>query len=174
MEKLGDIALICAPLLIVCTGVIFLIQKFLQRDKELRLLELRMAESKDTRLLRLQAYERMVLLLERMAPGAVISRVIEPDMLSSELQLAIVKSIRSEFEHNLSQQLYISSNAWNLAVSARDETVKTISLIAAKVPVDATANQLARTILEAFSNAGQLMPSQTALEFLKEEARELM
>ncbi|MFN8308388.1 MAG: hypothetical protein U0T73_00360 [Chitinophagales bacterium] len=173
MENISQLLLITAPMVLLGVGLIVLVRYFLQRDKEIRLLELRMAEGKETRLLRLQAYERMTLLLERIAPGAVIARVMEPDMQGSELQLAMIRMIRSEFEHNLSQQIYISSNAWHLAVSARDEIIKTIGLISQKVAYDVPAQQLARIILEAIANSGQPLPNQTALEFLKAEAKEL-
>ena len=94
-------------------------------------------------------------------------------MLNNDLQLAIALTIRHEFEHNLSQQIYISSDAWNLIVSAKDEIIKATGMIAAKLSVDTSAQQTARVILEAIDNSGQMLPNQTALEFLKNEVREL-
>ena len=116
----------------------------------------------------------MALFLERISPAAVISRVLEPDMINHELQLAVIRAIRSEFEHNLSQQIYISSDAWTLIVSAKDELIKAIGMIAAQVPADATGQQVGRVILESIAQSGQSLPTQTALEFLKNEVREMM
>jgi len=152
----------------------WVVRAFIRRDQDLRVLEIRAATGRETRLLRLQAYERMVLFLERISPAAVVSRVVNPDMINHELQLAMIRDIRSEFEHNLSQQLYISSDAWGLIVSAKDEIIKAIGLIASHMPADTSGQQVARVILESIDKSGQMLPNHTALEYLKNEARELM
>lgn len=174
LNLLADFIKITVPSVAIALTVYYLVKKFIERDQELRLLELKMATNKEGRLLKLQAYERLTLFMERISPASVIARVIEPDMISHEMQLAIVRSIRGEFEHNLSQQIYISSNAWNLCVSAKDEIIKAISMIAQQVPPEASAQQLSRIILESIANAGQTLPTQTALEYLKAEAREVI
>lgn len=173
-QYLYSLAILIIPTVFIGMGMYMIVRAFIRRDQDLRLLELRMATAKETRLLKLQAYERMALFLERIAPAAVISRVLDSDMVNHELQLAITHNIRSEFEHNLSQQIYISSDAWNLIVSAKDELIKATGMIAQKVSPDTAAPQVARIILEAIANSGQMLPNQTALEFLKHEARELL
>ncbi|MBS1623036.1 MAG: hypothetical protein JST83_03385 [Bacteroidetes bacterium] len=171
---LYSLAILIIPTVFIGMGMYMIVRAFIRRDQDLRLLELRMATNKETRLLKLQAYERMALFLERVAPAAVISRVMDPDMVNHELQLAIIRNIRSEFEHNLSQQIYISSDAWNLIVSAKDELIKATGMIAQQISPDTAAPQVARIILESIANSGQMLPTQTALEFLKNEARELL
>jgi hypothetical protein len=168
------ILLATVPAAIVGTVLYLVIRAYIRRDQDLRILEIRASTGKETRMLRLQAYERMVLFLERISPGAVISRVLDSDMVNHELQLAMIRDIKSEFEHNLSQQLYISSDAWNLIVSAKDEIIKAIGLIASHMPADTTGPQVARVILESIDKSGQMLPNVTALEYLKNEARELM
>lgn len=174
INLISNVCLVTIPAALIGMGLYMAIRAFIRRDQELRLLELRISSSKETRMLKLQAYERMALFLERIAPAAIISRVLEPDMINHELQLAMIRSIRSEFEHNLSQQIYISSDAWNIIVSAKDELTKAIGMIAAQVPADATGQQTGRVILESISKSGQMLPTQTALEFLKNEAREIL
>ncbi|MBS1685638.1 MAG: hypothetical protein JSS76_12830 [Bacteroidetes bacterium] len=173
-QYLYSLAILIIPTVFIGMGMYMIVRAFIRRDQDLRLLELRMATNKETRLLKLQAYERMALFLERVAPAAVISRVMDPDMVNHELQLAIIRNIRSEFEHNLSQQIYISSDAWNLIVSAKDELIKATGMIAQQISPDTAAPQVARIILESIANSGQMLPTQTALEFLKNEARELL
>jgi hypothetical protein len=174
LNLISNVCLVTIPAAFVGAGLLMALRTFVTRDQELRLIELRYAANKETKLLKLQAYERMAIFLERIAPGAVLSRVLEQDMINHELQLAVIRSIRSEFEHNLSQQIYISSDAWNLIVSSKDELIKAVGMIAAQVPSDATGQQVGRVILEAISKSGQALPTQTALEFLKNEAREIM
>ena len=174
LKLIGACLLMAVPALLVAGTFYFIIRSFLRRDRELKLIELRVNTEKDTRLLRLQAYERMVIFLERIDPSAVIQRVIDSDMLSHDLQLAMIRTVRAEYEHNLSQQVYISSDAWRLIASAKEEIIKMVSLIGSRVPSDTTGQQLSRIMLEAIANSGQTLPTQTALEYLKEEARQYL
>ena len=174
LNVLSNIMLVTIPAVTIGIGLYLVIRAFIRRDQDLRVLEIRAAAGKETRMLRLQAYERMVLFLERISPGVVISRVLSPDMVNHELQLAMIRDIRSEFEHNLTQQLYISSDSWNLIVSAKDEIIKAIGLIASHMPADTGGQQVARVILESMDKSGQMLPNHTALEYLKNEARGLM
>ena len=174
LKALFIIFLATVPATIVGVSLYLVVRAFARRDHELRLLEIRAAVGRETHMLRLQSYERMVLFLERISPGAVISRVLDPNMINHELQLAMIRDIRSEFEHNLSQQLYISSDSWNLIVSAKDEIIKAIGAIGSHMPADTSGQQVARVILESIDKSGQMLPNHTALEYLKNEARGLM
>jgi len=174
LNVISNAILVTAPAVTIGLGLYLVIRAFIRRDQELRVLEIRASVGKETRMLRLQAYERMVLFLERISPAAVISRVMDPDMVNHELQLAMIRDIRSEFEHNLTQQLYVSSDAWNLIVSAKDEIIKAIGLIASHMPADTAGPQVARVILESIDKSGQMLPNHTALEYLKNEVRGLM
>jgi len=174
LNVISDAILVTVPTVTIGGGLYLVVKSYIRRDQELRIIELRATAGKETRLLRLQAYERMVLFLERISPAAVISRVLHPSMVNHELQLAIVQDIRAEFEHNLSQQLYISSDAWHLIVSAKDEIIKAVGMIAAQMPADSGAQQVARVILDSVDKSGHMLPNMTALEYLKNEARDFL
>ena len=174
LSVISNVLLVTIPTFTIGVGFYLIIRAYIRRDQELRLLEIRAAAGRETHLLRLQAYERMVLFLERISPGSVIARVLDADMVNHELQLAMIRDIKSEFEHNLSQQLYVSSDAWNLIVSAKDEIIKAIGLIASHMPADTTGPQVARVILESIDKSGQMLPNHTALEYLKNEARGML
>lgn len=161
------------PALIVFMTAYMLLSRYMQKDARTRALELKMKRDKEIVMLRLQAYERLSLFLERIHPASVISRVRTPDMIASELQYAIVKNMREEFEHNLSQQVYVSSNAWNLIVAAKEEMLKTINLIGNQLPSDASAGQLINAIFTGIERANAPLPTEHALEFLKAECRDL-
>jgi hypothetical protein len=161
------------PALIVFLTAYFLHTRYMNRDANLRAIEMKMKRDKEIVMLRLQAYERLALFLERINFAPVISRVRTPDMLSNELQYAIVKNIREEFEHNLSQQIYVSSNAWNLIVQAKEEMMKTVNLIGTQLPSEASSGQLINALFNGIQNAGAPLPTEQALEFLKAECREL-
>jgi len=161
------------PALIVFFTAYYLLTRYMAKDATSRMLELKMKRDKEIMMLRLQAYERLALFLERISPGSIISRVRTPDMISTELQYAIVKNIREEYEHNLSQQIYVSSDTWNLIVASKDEIIKTINLIGGQLPSDASAGQLINAIFTGIANANAPLPTEHALEFLKTECRQL-
>jgi hypothetical protein len=161
------------PALIVFLTAYFLLTRYMNRDANLKAIELKMKRDKEIVMLRLQAYERLALFLERINFAPVISRVRTPDMLSHELQYAIVKNIREEFEHNLSQQIYVSSGAWNLIVQAKEEMMKTVNLIGTQLPPESSSGQLITALFQGIQNANATLPTEQALEFLKAECREL-
>jgi hypothetical protein len=161
------------PALIVFLTAYFLLTRYMNKDANLKAIELKMKRDKEIVMLRLQAYERLALFLERINFAPVISRVRTPDMLANELQYAMVKNIREEFEHNLSQQVYVSSNAWNLIIQAKEEMMKTVNLIGTQLPPEASAGQLINAIFTGIQQANAPLPTEHALEFLKAECREL-
>ena len=93
--------------------------------------------------LKLLAYERIILFIERIKPDSFIPRT-----LSQEYQLLLINEIRKEFEYNLSQQLYLSENAWEVTVNFKDNIITLINSAATSCPPQATAGDLARKILE--------------------------
>lgn len=161
------------PALIVFLTAYYLLTRYMQRDATAKAIELKMKRDKEIVMLRLQAYERLALFLERMSPAGIISRTRTPDMSARDLQYAIVKSIREEYEHNLSQQIYISSDAWNLIVSAKDQIIQMVNLIGNQQGGDASAGQLINAIFTGIANANTQLPTEHALEYLKAECRQL-
>jgi hypothetical protein len=121
--------------------------------------------------IRLQAYERMVLFLERISPSSLVMRCYTPGIDAVRLRAAMSDSIRSEWEHNLSQQVYISSEAWNRIRQAKDEMVGVINSAAITIPDDADPARLASTIFATVAAGSN--PAAPALEFLKQEMRDL-
>lgn len=118
--------------------------------------------------IRLQAYERLILFLERIHPASLVMRVMPEATSAKQFQALLLQTIREEFEHNLVQQLYVSETAWSLIKAAREEMVQTINLSAAELNTDAKTDEL----------AGQLVIKQTkmneeALKRLKTEVKEL-
>jgi len=122
--------------------------------------------------LRLQAYERMILYLERISTENIIIRVSRPGMTARQLQNAMLESIRNEYEHNLSQQLYISNTGWELIKNARANLIHTINTISENLPENATSIDLAKKILEETLKQDK-NPIQEAINFLKQEMQSI-
>jgi len=120
--------------------------------------------------LRLQAYERIVLFLERIMLPGLVMRLNSPELTSDQLQSMLVKTIREEFEYNLSQQLYISSKAWELVKNAKEQTIHMINLAAGKVSENTSSAELVRQIL-ALTVKEEKSPVSLALEEVKQEVQ---
>lgn len=150
-------------------------KRYFDNQQKLEMLQMRVDEHREAVKLvtpiKLQAYERMALFLERISPESLVLRCYQPGMDTKLLQGVMTKTIRDEWEHNLSQQVYISSEAWNRIRRAKDEMVGVINSAAITIPDDADPARLASTIFATVAE-GKL-PTTPALEFLKQEMREL-
>jgi len=122
--------------------------------------------------LRLQAYERIILFLERISPNNLIMRMNKQEMSSIQLQSALVKVIREEFEYNLSQQLYISLKAWELVKNAKEETIKLINMASCKIPETAPSGELIKNILD-LAIEKERLPVNDAIDEIKKEIQKI-
>jgi hypothetical protein len=119
--------------------------------------------------LRLQAYERLILFLERILPNNLVLRINRPEMDAYQLQTNLIRTIREEFEYNLSQQLYVSSRSWELIKNAKEEMIKMINIAAGRVNESAPSAELARIIFELSLENDKPLPVSTAIEAIKKE-----
>jgi hypothetical protein len=117
-----------------------------------------------------QAYERLVLYLERSNPVNMVMRMHRPGISAKMLEAEMVKSIREEFEHNLSQQIYVSDEIWKLIKKAKEETVKLISLASSRCNETHTGMDLSKILLE-LSSSIEEFPHDVAIRYLKQELR---
>jgi hypothetical protein len=124
---------------------------FLKANQDLTRLKLENDRSKDRERvlipLRLQAYERVVLFLERINPPNLLTREMEASFNVEMLQVSLLKSIREEYEHNMSQQLYISEQTWEHIKAAKEKVVQLVNNSASKLKTDDAAIKLANEIL---------------------------
>ncbi len=150
-----------------------------RNEEKKRMWELKRESQKTISPIRLRAYERLTLLLERTKPEHMLMelRSKEPDALVTwtvgQVQQYLLQTIRAEFDHNQSQQVYVSDEVWDMIINARDQMGAFVIAMAAQLPKDATAQVYATTLLTAF-NLNGLTPTDKALEALKNEAKGLM
>lgn len=120
--------------------------------------------------IRLQAYERMALFLERISPDSLVLRCWKPGMDLRLLQGVMTKNIRDEWEHNLSQQVYLSPELWARIREAKDEMVNLVNSAAVTLADTTDPTRLAAGI---FASAAQHSPTSVALEAMHKEINEL-
>lgn len=120
--------------------------------------------------LRLQAYERMALYLERISPNNLVVRVKPTSSNKEDYEALLIQNIETELEHNLSQQIYISAKCWNIISAAKNATIQLIRK-ASLLKKTESSEKLREVILTEMME--RRAPSDAALSFIKAEVREL-
>jgi hypothetical protein len=157
-------------------GVIFylLVKRYFDNQQKERLLQMKIDERRETLKvvtpIRLQAYERMALFLERISPDSLVLRCYQPGMDLKLLQGVMTKNIRDEWEHNLSQQVYLDPAVWAHIREAKDEMINLVNSSAVTLTDTDDPTRLAASI---FASAAQHLPTDKALEELHKEINEL-
>lgn len=169
MDALWEIMRIILPAAIVFIAVFFTQKNYFENEQDRRDHEHKKAGQSLLTPLRLQAYERIVIFLERIHPNTLVVRVNKHGFNAQQLHMELIKTIKTEYEHNLSQQIYVSYGAWELVKNAKEEITKLVNISATKVPQDSSANDLAMMVLNITSNLGKKLPNEVALEFVKKE-----
>ena len=127
-----------------------------------------------TRPLQLQAYERLVILTERVALPNIVSRANQPGITAREMQLLMLESIKQEFEYNSSQQIYVSPVVWQAVNNIKEQNMLIINQIAQTLPADAKGYDLGKRIMEVIIAQDKKALHNIVLEALNFEARKLM
>jgi hypothetical protein len=166
------------PSIVVLAGIYFLVAKFLdeERIRMQTLFRQNMAKQnqKIALPLRLQAYERIAVLLERMHPNSLVTRVREPQMSVHDFRTALVHAIKSEFEYNQSQQIYVSRDIWVLMIEIKDQIINLVHQLAEQLPAEASSIELAKVLLNyTFEVEKGQFPTEVGLKYLKDEVATL-
>ena len=173
MDMILEIAKYTIPAVVVLFTAILLSRSFLRMEERKRAFELRIINQKAALPVRLQAYERIALFLERIAPNNLIQRVRRRGMSAADLHLALIQDVRKEYEHNLSQQIYISPEAWMIVSTAKEEMITILNRVAANLPINTAEKDLTKGIFEFFLDERNQMPTQKALLFIKQEVKKI-
>lgn len=172
MDVLLEILKYTVPALIVSFTVLVMLRAWSRNEEKRRKSEFNMHLSDDVLPVRLQAYERSILLLERISPESMIMRVSRNDFTARQLQQELLSNISSEFEHNIAQQTYVSTEAWEKIKAAKNQGINLVNETAKEVKPDASGPTLAKLILERLSELNN-PPSQAAIDYLKQEVKTL-
>ena len=124
------IAIMSAGLLLMVAALVILARLSKMKDAELRngkTMELKVQALKIIMPLKVQAYERFLLYLERVQLPQLVKRVYTPGMEKGAFHLMLLQNVREEFEHNLAQQLYVANTTWNAVVNAKEELINQIN-----------------------------------------------
>ncbi|MEP7259326.1 MAG: hypothetical protein ABI687_13080 [Flavitalea sp.] len=124
--------------------------------------------------LQLQAYERLILLTERIALPNLISRTNQPGVGGKDMQLMLTHSIRTEFDHNVTQQLYVTSEAWEAVRNLKEQNIHIVNQVASFLPPDVSGTELNKQLLEMIAQNPKVSLHNVVAEVLSYEAKKLM
>lgn len=151
----------------------YFVKPQLLQNFNIQRMELKKAGLKYTLPLRLQAYERTVLFLERINPANLLVRLHVPGMSATEMHRIIIADIRSEYQHNISQQIYVTEMTWIVVKRIKEETIGIISSAANALPAEASAMDLSKSVLTHLANLESENPYDVALSIVKKDIQSL-
>lgn len=161
-------------LVISIIAFIISISIFFILNKKQKIVSTEGGERYTSRPLQLQAYERLVMLTERIALPSLISRLNQPGLSAKEMQLLLLENIKQEYEYNMTQQIYVSPVAWEAVKNLKEQTMLIVNQVAAALPGDASGNDLNRVLLDVMMKQQKGQLHAIVLEALNYEARKLM
>ncbi|HTI60924.1 hypothetical protein [Mucilaginibacter sp.] len=150
----------------------YLLRPYLDRNENIQLAELKKTISGQTLPLRLQAYERVVLFIERINPANMLVRMNNPDYSAAELYMLIVAELRNEYQHNVTQQIYVSPATWAIVKRLKEETLAVANNAIKDLPETATGLEFSRAVLTHIS-ASENNPYDAGLALIRKELEQL-
>jgi hypothetical protein len=150
----------------------YLFKPYLDKNERLQILELKRSADKQTLPLRLQAYERVVLFIERINPASLLVRLNGAGFSAAELHHQAVQEVSTEYQHNITQQIYVSSRAWAVVRRLKDDTVNLLNSTLRALPENASGLDFSRALLTHLSQLED-NPYETAASMIRKDLEEL-
>ncbi len=169
LSALLEILKLTIPSIVIFLTIYALMREYLQKDYEKKVLEFKQSKYNITIPMRLAAYERLSLFVERISIPNLLMRVRTDEMSAKELQISMILSLQQEYEHNLSQQVYISPQLWEIIRHAQTEVVNTIHAVAKEMGPSSTASDFQQALFKQLASS-EKSAMDTALLAIKKEA----
>ncbi len=174
MQSILEVLKYTIPAIVVLIASSVIVRRFLVTEvKEKHLAMLRDNQEITVRL-RLQAYERLIVFIERIHPRQLIPRVYQSGMNVAELQATLLFNIRTEFEHNLSQQIYTTTRVWETVRGVKEQEMNMINTIAQQLNPEAPGRELHQRIVDYILTQEDEIPTDIALQMISEEAKTIL
>jgi len=172
MEIILYIALSLIPSAAILLTTIYFLKRESNREVRSAQIELKKQRQEFFLPTRVEAYQRALLLMERIHPGSLVMRLHNPGLPAKALQAEFLKAIREEYDHNVAQQLFISPQGWQMVKNSKEETIKIINIAGNQMQATSMGMDLSAKIFEIVAEVGQL-PTEITVEYLKKELQEL-
>lgn len=172
-EVILDILQATIPALIVFLTVYLLFKEFLKSQQQIFLIQDRKEARGEVLPLRMQAYERLALFCERIKIPSLLLRLEANSVAAADLKMAMLITIQQEFEHNVTQQVYVSKDLWKVIEYSRNNTVALINAAFENLPEKASASDFRFLLFGSLENLGE-QPTDMALVAIKREIGNLL
>ncbi len=133
----------------------------------------RLGINNETIKLRLQAYERLTLFASRAGLKNLVSNATYQEQSAAGLHSDMIQQLKSEYDYNITQQIYVSKEVWNAVSKLKDQNIYIINQLAATLPAGAEAVELSKRILE-YTLTDKAELNVIVLEALEYEAKKLL
>ncbi|EPR71949.1 hypothetical protein ADIWIN_3147 [Winogradskyella psychrotolerans RS-3] len=170
IDNIIELLFSIAPAAIVGAVAYYFFKQHVENENSRRRFLLQKDLQKESFPLRLQAYERISLFLERVAPSKLLTRVHPTSSNKTDYESLLIATIEQELEHNLSQQIYVSDQCWSITLAAKNATIQLIRKAAMQESTD-TADKLREVVLTELMD--KPAPSNAALAYIKQEVSEM-
>ncbi len=167
-----ELAKVTIPGLLVLLAAYYVLRDLLKNEERKRYYEMRRETAKTLNPIKLTAYERLAMFLERIRPDSLIMRVQTANMTCGELHLLLLTTIREEFEHNVTQQIYVGKDVWLVTKNAKESMLQLVNTCASEIPNKLPSIELAKVIIEKYGELED-SPIDIALSILKNEVKSL-
>lgn len=170
-DKILELLFYCIPAAITGGIAYYFFQMHIQNEEKRRRFLLAKENQKEALPLRLQAYERMALFMERIDPAKLLIRITPISEDKKDYANFVIAQIEQEFEHNLTQQIYMTDGCWNIITTAKNATIQMLLKTANEDSVT-DANHLRETVLAGMFD--KATPSSAALAYIKNEVKDFL
>jgi hypothetical protein len=180
MDSISNLMIVAIVLAVLLGGILAWL--LIRQRRQMKTAEIKAAHPNPppdiggipSRQLQLQAYERLILLTDRIALPNLIQRAHQPGLSAREMQSLLTMSIRQEFEHNITQQIYVSAEAWDAVRNYKDQNTLIVNQVASFLPEEAMAGDLNRQLLDLLVQNPKASLQNVVSEALSYEAKKLL
>jgi hypothetical protein len=158
-------------LLVLLLAFVWILTEFTAIKKQL---EERKINEPETLKIRLQAYERLALLAERISLQNLLSRISNSGLNSRQMQVSLIDSIKQEYDYNISQQIYVSPEVWRAINNLKEQNIYIVNQLASALPPQASGMDLNKHIIDYLINNSNASLHNIVLEAINFEAKKLM
>jgi hypothetical protein len=164
-----ELLILVIPSIVIFLTVYFLFKKFFEGQLRMKMMDVTQDKKSETITLKIQAYERLLLFCERIQIPTLLLRATKSDSSAKAAASTMVLMIQQEYEHNVTQQLYVSDKLWEIIQLAKNQMIEIVSQVVASIPENASVDELRGALMD-YYNKEDRTPIETAKLAIKREA----
>ncbi|RZJ79982.1 MAG: hypothetical protein EOO47_09060 [Flavobacterium sp.] len=171
-QNLVDFIVLAAGVFTALIAVYYVLKNDIQQYLDFRKIRPNKEVNEQLLPVRIQAHERLLIFVDRISPANLLVRLHQQGIDMQSLQAGILNEIKTEYQHNITQQLYVTSETWNVVRKLKDDTLAMVTNAVKGMQKDASGVELSRTILQHMATLTE-DPYQLTIELIKKDIQQL-